>query len=515
MPPNRRVRTWKSPLATVTLVVAMTVALVATSGVGAAGEVGSGGGVPEQAAHRLGDQILDPTATARSNFSGSTNVATFSQDSILTYRGWQYVSWYQEDGRAAVARRELPTGGWQSLELDFTLLENDSHNTISMGVSPSDGVLHIFYGQHVSPHRYTRTGAGALDDPASVTWSAALFSPTVSGVPGVTGTDPRMTYPTLETAGETLLLTWREGGDQGGVQVLASYDGTDGTWDYHGAYSSGAGRFTHADGRVSPARNGYLHTFEYNPATDRLEIVWTYREQQVPGAVCLSRDLLYASSPDRGMTWFNSAGEQIGSTGVDPVTTDDAAVVVDIPGDVHLVNQETATADNAGRMHVITSRVPDDVRTELGPCPSPRSALVEPFHHWRDASGVWHTMQIPLAQEYGVGRSNIEFDSDDSAYVVLPNAAIIAATAASGWTDWSIVFDAADLTINKETLVDRQRIGQDGVLTVGYQEASEDQTSTMQSPAAFRVADFALEPGEDRGKDVEPQPAPIPFDGLP
>ena len=471
------------------------------------------GAAPLPHATLVQDRILDPTATARSNFSGSPNSGTYAQDTVLTHAGYQYVAWYQEDGVAAVSRRQLPTGTWQSIELDFDLLEDDSHNNISMGVSPSDGRLHIAFGQHVAPTWYTRSDAGVASDPASVDWSYELFDPSRPQFPGAAGIPSTMTYPTFETVQGRLLMTYREGSPSGGTQVLMRYDdNAAGTWSYEGAFSGSAGSWRGPAG-VSTSRNGYLHGFEADPTTGDLEISWTYREGPGSGG-CLSHDLMFATSPDLGMTWYNNKGVVVGRTGTDDlITVDDPTVVVPIPVDVQLVNSEAATVDNRGRTHVITSQVPPGVRAERGPCAS-RATYARPFHHWRDTDGVWRSMEIPVPQ-YGFGRSNIVMDKHDTAYVVLPNADIISATASSAWTDWRLVHQVP-MQINKEAMVDRQRLAQDGILSVAYQEASSVQTLNAQTPAAFRVADFRVQPGQrEQARDTVPVAAPVPYDGPP
>jgi BNR repeat-containing family member len=45
-----------------------------------------------------------------------------------------------------LGRRSLPTGAWSTLELtDYTLAADDAHNTISLGVCPGDGTLHLSF----------------------------------------------------------------------------------------------------------------------------------------------------------------------------------------------------------------------------------------------------------------------------------------------------------------------------------------------------------------------------------
>ena len=54
---------------------------------------------------------------------------------LLTDDGYQYVAYYNTSLHVCVARRQLPDGDWEKLELtDYTFAGgNDAHNIISMG----------------------------------------------------------------------------------------------------------------------------------------------------------------------------------------------------------------------------------------------------------------------------------------------------------------------------------------------------------------------------------------------
>lgn len=91
---------------------------------------------------------------------------------------------------------------------------------------------------------------------------------------------------------------------------------------------------------------------------------------------------------------------------------------------------------------------------------------------------------MPLASSQ---RSKLAFDRYDNAYAVLPYGRIAAASAASGWTDWKVLFDGADLDAFGEVNLDETRLAQDGVLSFMYQ-----QKSTGTTPSPLRTVDFAL-----------------------
>jgi hypothetical protein len=94
-------------------------------------------------------------------------------------------------------------------------------------------------------------------------------------------------------------------------------------------------------------------------------------------------------------------------------------------------------------------------------------------------------MEIPVALN-AFGRSQIVLDSSNNAYVVMPFGRIVTASAASGWTDWTVRFDAAGLNAFGEVVVDRSRVSS-GQLSVMYQRRSSGTT-----PSPLRVIDFRL-----------------------
>jgi hypothetical protein len=111
------------------------------------------------------------------------------------------------------------------------------------------------------------------------------------------------------------------------------------------------------------------------------------------------------------------------------------------------------------------------------------------FHLTRSAQGAWTKIEIPVALD-AFGRSQIVLDQADNAYVVLPFGRIVTASKASGWTDWTLRFDAAALGAFGEVVVDRDRVASDGVLSILYQR-----TSSGTTPSPIHVIDLRLDVG--------------------
>ena len=133
----------------------------------------------------VGDTQLDAQGVYFVSFDGLVNNESFQQDGILTFAGFQYAAWYTASRSAVIARRQLPSGAWQQAVLPHTLSASDSHNVISMGVSPSDGRLHVAMDTHDTPVFYVKSVAGLASAPGSHPWSAADFGPVQRTLDGV------------------------------------------------------------------------------------------------------------------------------------------------------------------------------------------------------------------------------------------------------------------------------------------------------------------------------------------
>ncbi|MCP4541025.1 MAG: Tat pathway signal sequence domain protein, partial [Chloroflexi bacterium] len=190
--------------------------------------------------------------------------------------------------------------------------------------------------------------------------------------------------------------------------------------------------------------------------------------------------------------WKNDQDQQIAETGSDDlISIDDEHIVDEISINAALANQESQAIDGNGLFHTIVSYVPERFWDDQGTLcvtdfAAARLANGRPHHLWRDENGVWTKTEIPFLQGR-VGRSKLVFDSFNTAYVVLPDLRIVAASADSQWTDWRLVFDAADVSIFGEVAIDRQRVKFDDVLSVLYREALDGD-----NPAPVRLVDFQL-----------------------
>jgi hypothetical protein len=445
----------------------------------------------------------DPRALYFVSYDGLVNNASFQQSGILTYGGRQYAAWYTEDRSAVVARRALPDGPWHRITLPHRLSVDDSHNVISLGVSPEDDRLHVAMDTHNNPVHYVRSEPGLLSAPDR--WAATAFGPVRRSLDGVELGD--ITYPQFAVTPEgRLQLVYRTGGSGNGTNELAEYVG--GAWHRLGRWSGATGPYS-ANGTTSTTRNMYVHGITYGP-DGRLHAAFTWREGDAgvlghPGGLT-NHDTGYVYSDDRGRTWRNDAGTVVGVTGTeDLVEVGDPGLVIDALGVDHaLMNQESQAVDSTGVPHVIISYVPETAMERVTDFTADRRAHARAYHLTRDASGGWRKTELPVPVA-AFGRSRIVFDARDNAYVVLPYCRIVGASRETGWTDWTLLFDGTgagrtgiaagtrtgdsgdSLGAFGEVVVDESRVAADGVLSVMYQCGS---TGTVPSP--LRVVDLRL-----------------------
>ncbi|MFI6435788.1 BNR repeat-containing protein [Streptomyces sp. NPDC050759] len=443
---------------------------------------------PGPSVTRTGTTTLDSQAVFFVSYDGLVNNNSFQKNGLLTYKGYQYAVWYTADKNAVVGRRVLGGSTWSTVQVGHTLKTSDSHNVISMGVSKVDGRLHLNMDSHSDGFTYVKSVAGLMDNPSGLSWTTARFGAPQSTLDGVALTT-QFTYPQfVATPDGKLQLSYRRGISGNGRNALAEYDGS--TWTDLGEWSASTGTYTSEHGS-STARNMYLHGIDYDK-NGRLHSFFTWREQN--GAVMCSsggitnHDTGYVYSDDRGRTWRNNAGTVVGTTGgSDKVAVTDSGLVIDALNPDHsLMNQESQSTDSSGLPHAIISYVPG----RFGQCTtnyvSDRTTNGRAFHVRKNSSGTWQKTEIPVVLGSSQ-RTKLILDRYDNAYAIFPFGRIAAASKASGYTDWKILFDGSGLNAFGEVVIDEMRIAQDNVLSFMYQEKSSGTT-----PSALHVVDFAL-----------------------
>jgi BNR repeat-containing family member len=435
-------------------------------------DAGAAGEAPisaEPRATRLGESKLTSAGLSLVSYGGYLNGESFQQDGILTHQGYQYAAFWNTARHVVLARRKLPSGAWQSLELsDYVNTESDAHNTISLGVTAADGTLHVSFDHHSSPLHYRRSVAGLLTAPETVAWTAASFDAVTSSLGGAAVTD--FTYPRFVSVpgGEKTLLSARIGTSGSGDEYL---------WEYSGATRQWSARGKYIDGQVDNI-NAYLHGLTYGPGAKRLHAAWCWRDTSNAST---NHDLLYAYSDDDGRTWHNDVGVAIASTGTSAISSKTAGLVVSPIGQNRgLINQEHLTVDAAGRVHVLLSHLPEGSADDAN-FDSARGKS-RYFHYVREAAGVWTrtALEQPTVAAF---RGKLALSSSGNLYAVLPDLRV-AGSAATPPAAWQLLHAGEPSRFFSDPLVDATRLQAENVLSVVY--------PTRGSGDIF-VVDFAVE----------------------
>lgn len=444
---------------------------------------------------KIADTVVDPSALilARSaRYGRSINGVAFQQEVLTSLAGRQYLGYYDASRRVCLARRSLPDGAWSSIRFaDYEFKSDDAHNTISIGICPSDGTIHLAFDHHVGPLHYRVSRPGIATGPADLAWDASLFGP-IASLLG-TGRINAVTYPRFwPTPAGGLQFCYRTGGSGNGVNMMADYDPATATWSGLRAVDSKEGCYTGASGS-SDSRCSYPNGYDY-AADGTLHVTWTWRE------LGSNHDIMYAFSRDGGRTWRNQLNEALDGP---PRIDSPGVTAVTVPGALGLMNNQAQAVDSKGRIHVVMwhateeslAAVPGAPRkTPWGPVDARR------YHHYfRTEDGRWEHRTLPWTAGT---RPTLVLDRDDNAYLVYAaddqkhpaedeniypqrsDLFIARAGAGSAWTDWRVIHREPGPFVN-EMLADRARWKREGVLSVMVQASAGSEWSS-----SLRVLDF-------------------------
>lgn len=457
-------------------------------------------------------------------YGRSMNGQAFQNDILISLNGWQYTAWYDTVGtiqNVLLARRSIlgaTAGPWQTLDTDSNFLNGDepvwdAHNTISLGIDPRDGTLHMSWDHHGNTLRYRRSAPGlaTYDDAA---WGSGLLQPEQNWLRSAATPITGVTYPIFFNAPDgALFFNYRSGGSTNGSNFVLPWSPTSAVYASSHLVTVRTGTFTGpanktAGAFTSTSRNAYANGWDFGP-DGTLHYTWTWREQGDDS----NHDICYAYSPDRGVKWYNNVGTLIadnsGSSGsaipANITVASPGIVVVPLDSRQMLINQQAQTVDAQGRVHVVVSHRRQEPGYEWVLGDSAFGGADDAYHHYvRDpGTGVWTRHQLPLSQQPG-SRPDIEAAANGDLYAVFQTSGrlvIAGATAAAAYTDWTILATEGN-NYASEPRLDHARLRRAGVLSVLVQENAP--ASTEPTPVPIRVLDYALGPvfdafaGQDR-----------------
>jgi hypothetical protein len=421
---------------------------------------------------RTVETMVDPMALTLdgSRWGMAINGKSFQQDALITHKGYQYLAYYDARRNVCLTRRKLPAGPWETIRFtDYLFESNDAHNTISMGICPNDGTIHLAFDHHGHPLHYRVSPKGVATTPETLSWDTSLFSPVTDELEE--GKPIRITYPRFFQAPDgELQFCYRRGGSGNGDRMLVDYDSGSGIWTNTRQIDSGKGEFEDDLGKSS-TRCSYPNGYTYGP-NGRLHTTWVWRETGSDP----NHDLVYVYSEDKGRTWLNSEGHEINGP---PGIESPGIRVVDIPRSLGLMNTHGQAVDSKGRIHAVVWHSTEETLLAEGSKPGEHRWGVDNakryHHYWRDESGSWEHLELPWISG---NRPKLFIDRKDNAYLIYgkeENLEIAAATANSGYEDWKVIHMEQGPFVN-EMLGDPYRWEREGILSVLVQESPENPT---------------------------------------
>jgi len=406
-----------------------------------------------------GFTFTNPSFGVMPNFSSAT------QDALVSYGGWQYLAYWDHDRRLAVARRQLPTQGWEIMRFeDYRGLTEDAHNSVNLGICPADGTLHLAFDHHVDDLNYRVSIAGLAEFPELHAWDVSLFGPVIDTLIPADGKMTQVTYPRfLATPDGDMQFVYREVSSGNGRSRIVDYDAQSGLWSNNRTWIE-LGDGVHDDplGGTSTSRNPYLNRIEYDDQ-GVLHATWTWRER---APIRYNRDIAYAYSLDQGLTWLNNDSLLVADTTIGgSISIQSPQInVVELGAEWGLMNSQAQVVDGQGRVHVVMyyKEQPD---TEVSYGNSTNSKYV---HYWRDLSGVWSTQTLPTIGD----RPKLIVDDADNLILVYRagrSLRVEAAHAAAQWSDWAVIY-SLDANLGSSIAVDAAGVSSEQTFSLSAQQ---------------------------------------------
>ena len=252
--------------------------------------------------------LVDPRGLNFANgpqtrFSTAINGATHQQNPLVSYKGYQYVTYYNAQRYVCLGRRKLPNGRWNVIRFkDYRITNNDSHNTAVLGICPKDGTIHLAFDHHSTRLNYRRSVKGLANKPDEMKWNASMFSPITNKLGRVEKNLNKICYPRfLTTPTGDLLLYYRYLTSANGDGTLQFYDGDRRQWrtDYGRFIARDIDRFRH-QGKISEFRCPYINGMSFQG--NRLHVTWSWRDRFEKSNPRNNHSLCYAYSDDLGKT---------------------------------------------------------------------------------------------------------------------------------------------------------------------------------------------------------------------
>jgi hypothetical protein len=264
----------------------------------------------------------------------SVNAVVFRRNSLVSFNGNQYISFYNDSKNVIIGKRKLDSDNWLVNHSQYSGNALDAHNSISIIVD-GDGYLHMSWDHHRHPLQYAKgiaPGSIELGEKESMTGSM----------------EDEVTYPEFyKLSNGDLLFFYRDGRSGNGNLVMNRYRTAQKKWEQvQNNLLDGEGQ-----------RNAYWQIWV--SSNDEIHLSWVWRlpgNASAGGYGWTNRNIGYAKSADGGVTWQKSSGENCSI----PIKDGMHEVVWEIPASSNLINTTSMTTDSDGNPYIATYYKPDD-----------------------------------------------------------------------------------------------------------------------------------------------------------
>ena len=252
--------------------------------------------------------------------SNSVNTVKFRKNALTTFKNFQFIAYYDNDGYVVLGKRKLNSAKWEIVKTPYSGNVKDAHNTISIAID-GDGYLHISWDHHDTKLRYAK-GKSPL----------SLDLGREESMTGIA--EQKVTYPEFHNLPNgNLLFFYRSGASGRGNMIINSYSIKEKKWSQIQSNLVNGEEQRSAYWQAKIDQKGTIH------------LSWVWRESW---DVSTNHDICYARSKDGGLTWQKSNGEKYNL----PITVASAEIAWKIPEKSSLINQTSMATDENGNPYI-------------------------------------------------------------------------------------------------------------------------------------------------------------------
>ncbi len=250
----------------------------------------------------------------------SVNATIFRKNSIASFNGFQFASYYDSAGYVVLAKRAIGSDNWEINKTQYKGTVTDAHRSISIAVD-GNGYIHMSWDHHGHALNYCMS-----DAPLSITMENKINM--------VGNLENIVTYPEFfRMPNGDLTFIYRDGWSGNANCVINKYSIKNKKWTRL------------QDNLISGENTRSAYWQSCVDKTGVIHVSWVWRESP---DVSSNHNMCYAKSKDGGETWYNSKGEKYTL----PITASSAEYICTIDQNSELMNQTSMFAINDSNIYI-------------------------------------------------------------------------------------------------------------------------------------------------------------------